>query len=57
MVVPKKQGFIGSINNEIGRLSQGVILHMPSGTDSMFFINHTEIPQGRTANYLFVVAE
>lgn len=43
--------------NEIGRLAQGVMPHMPNGTDTMFFIKHSALPPGRRATYLRIVAE
>ena len=44
-------------SNEIGRLAQGVLPHMPTGTDTIHFIEHTELPVGRKPTYLRVVAE
>jgi hypothetical protein len=43
--------------NEIGRLAQGVLPHMKSGSDTMFFIKHTDVPKGRKVTYLRTVAE
>ena len=31
--------------------------HMPTGTDTMFFISHSAVPVGRTPTYLRIVAE
>lgn len=46
-----------SAANEIGRLAQGVLPHMPHGTDTMHFIAHSAIPADRIATYLRIVAE
>eukprot|EP00978_Attheya_sp_CCMP212_P005325 scaffold11894_cov53-Attheya_sp.AAC.3 len=35
--------------NESGRLAQGVLSDMKTGSDAMFFIKHTEVPKGRKA--------
>jgi hypothetical protein len=51
------QDWIFSAANEIGRLAQGILPHMPSGTDTMFFIPFSSLPHGRTATYLRIVAE
>jgi hypothetical protein len=44
-------------SNEIGRLAQGVLPHMPEGTNTIHFIAPTELPVGRKPTYLRVVAE
>ena len=36
-------------SNEIGRLAQGFLPHMPSGTNTIHFIRHTDIPANRRA--------
>jgi hypothetical protein len=46
-----------SAANEIGRLAQGIQPHMPHGTNTMFFIPHNQLPQGRTATYLRIVTD
>lgn len=43
--------------NEYGRLAQGILPHMKTGTDTMFFIKHTALPPGRKATYLRIVTE
>jgi hypothetical protein len=44
-----------SCANEFGRLAQGVLPHMPKGTDTIHFIAHTAMPKGRRATYLRLV--
>jgi hypothetical protein len=44
-------------SNEIGHLAQGVLPHMPSGTDTIYFIPITSLPAGCKPTYLHVVAE
>jgi hypothetical protein len=44
-------------SNEIGRLAQGILPHMPSGTDTIHFIAPSALPPGRKPTYLRVVAE
>ena len=41
---------------EIGRLAQGHLPHTTSGSDTMFFIKHTDKPADRIATYLRIVA-
>ena len=57
MKVLKKEYWTASTNNLIGRLSQGVLPYMRYGTDTMFFIKHTDITQGRTTTYLHSIFE
>lgn len=42
--------------NELGRLTKGVLPHMPTGTETMRFIHPSEMPSDRTATYLRIVA-
>jgi hypothetical protein len=49
--------WIQSAANKIGRLAQGVFPHMPTGTDTMFFIPFSALPSGRQATYFCNVAE
>jgi hypothetical protein len=44
-----------SCANEFGRLAQGVMPHMPTGTDTIHFIPKTAMPHGRSATYLRLV--
>jgi hypothetical protein len=46
-----------SAANEIGCLAQGALPHMPTGTDTMFFIPFSALTSGRQATYLCIVAE
>jgi hypothetical protein len=52
-----KHDWTHSNANEIGRLAQGVLPHMKSGSNTMFFIKHTDVPKGRKVTYLRTVAE
>jgi hypothetical protein len=48
--------WIESCKDEFGRLCQGHGAHMPSGTNTMFFIPVTSIPKGKKPTYLRIVA-
>jgi hypothetical protein len=48
--------WIQAATNEIGRLAQGVQPNMPTGTDTIHFIPHTDKPPDRVATYLRIVA-
>mgnify|MGYP003551073823 CR=1 FL=1 len=48
--------WIESCKDEFGRLCQGHGAHMPSGTNTMFFIPVTSIPKGKKPTYLHIVA-
>lgn len=57
-----REGFMGpewlqSAANEIGRLAEGVLPHMPHSTDTIHFIRHDMPPPSRKATYLRIVAE
>jgi hypothetical protein len=54
---PDSAEWIQSTANEIGRLTQGTLPDMKSGTETMFFIPHTAVPAGRKATYLRIVAK
>jgi hypothetical protein len=41
---------------QIGRLAQGTLPDMPSGTNTIFFICHPAVPTGRKATYLRIVS-
>ena len=45
-----------SFANELGRLAQGVGTRMPSGTDTIFFIDKKQVPHDRTVTYGRIVA-
>ena len=53
---PDGDQWVKAAADEIGRLAQGVQPYMPTGTDTMHFIKHTDIPAGRVATYLRIVA-
>eukprot|EP00978_Attheya_sp_CCMP212_P020673 scaffold59435_cov43-Attheya_sp.AAC.3 len=46
-----------SMANKFGRLAQGNGAKMPSGTNTIFFIPHTEVPANKTPTYCRVVCE
>ena len=48
--------WIGAAANEIGRLTQGNGKAMPTGTNTMHFIHHSQKPAGRKATYLRIVS-
>jgi hypothetical protein len=54
---PNSAKWIQSTANEIGRLTQGTLPDMTSGTETVFFIPHTALPTGRKATYLCIVAK
>lgn len=56
-VGPDGHLWLASAANEIGRLAQGNLPHMPTGTETMHFIPHSALPPGRSATYLRIVAE
>jgi hypothetical protein len=53
---PDGKEWTASASNEIGRLAQGVMPHMPNGTNTMHFIPPSRLPVGRKATYLRIVA-
>ena len=54
---PDGPEWIQGAANEIGRLAQGVLPHMPHGTDTIHFIRHDALPPDRKTTYLRIVAE
>ncbi len=42
---PDRDKWLQSTANELGRLAQGVLPHMTTGTDTCFFIKHTDVPR------------
>jgi hypothetical protein len=46
---PDSGEWIQSTANEIGRLTQGILLDMTSGTETMFFIPHAAVPAGQNS--------
>ena len=48
--------WIAAAANEIGRLTEGVQPHMPTGSQTMHFIPHTAKPADRKATYLRIVS-
>jgi hypothetical protein len=54
---PDGKEWIQSNPNEIGRLTQGTLPDMPSGTNTIVFLPHTAVPVNRKATYLRIVAK
>ena len=53
---PDGEQWVQAAANEIGCLTQGVQPHMPNGTETMIFIQHTAMPKDHKATYLHIVA-
>jgi hypothetical protein len=53
---PDSKKWLEAAENEIGRLAQGFPPRVPTGTNMMHFIPHTQLPPGRYATYLRIVA-
>ena len=54
--VPNGDTWIRDLANDLGRLAQGVGTRMPTGTNNVFFIEKSAIPQGRKVTYARMVA-
>jgi hypothetical protein len=48
--------WLEAASREIGRLAQGKQPDMPSGNNTMHFLDHRDLPAGRKATYLRIVA-
>ena len=48
---PYKDIWKTSLENDLGRLAQGVGTRMPTGTNMVFFIPRSAVPDGRTVTY------
>ena len=53
---PNGDTWIRALTNNLGRLAQGVGTRMPTGTNTVFFIAKSAIPQGRKVTYARMVA-
>jgi hypothetical protein len=53
---PTKDKWIHGFANEIGRLAQGVGTRMPTGTDTIHFIQREQVPSDRKVTYGRIVA-
>jgi hypothetical protein len=53
---PKASEWLYSTANEFGRLTKGVAPHMPSGSETMSYIFHHQLPPGPQATYARFVA-
>ena len=56
MRVPDKDIWKTSLENDLGRFSQGVGTRMPTGTNTVLFIPRSAIPAGCTVTYSQLVA-
>eukprot|EP00978_Attheya_sp_CCMP212_P006249 scaffold14175_cov40-Attheya_sp.AAC.1 len=54
---PDSEEWWKSSANEFGRLAQGVMPHMPTGTNTFRFIKHTDMPNNRIATYVRIVCD
>ena len=54
--VPDKDIWNTSLENNLGRLAQGVGTRISTGTNTVFFIPRSAIPAGRTVTYSQLVA-
>ena len=48
---PNGDTWIKALANDLGRLAQGVGTHMPTGTNTVFFVAKSAIPHGRKVTY------
>ena len=48
---PNRDTWIRALANNLGRLAQGVGTRMPTGTNTVFFVAKSAIPQGRKVIY------
>ena len=53
---PDGPEWVQAMANELGRLTQGVLPHMPTGTDTMRYIRRCDVPTDRTVTYFRIVA-
>ncbi len=52
---PNGAEWVQSMANEFGRLAKGVKPNMASGSETIRFIAHTEVPSGKVATYMRIV--
>ena len=50
------EAWLAGAANEMGRLAQGLLPHMQTGTDTMHFISHKDVPAGKVVTYCRIVA-
>ena len=48
--------WLAAASREIGRLAQGKQPDMPTGSNTMHFLDHRDLPAGCTATYVRIVA-
>ena len=48
--------WIKALANDLGRLAQGVGTRMPTGTNTVFFVAKSAIPQGPKVTYAQMIA-
>jgi hypothetical protein len=46
-----KEEWLYSTANEFGRLTKVLLPHMSTGTETMRYIHHSQLPKGRRATY------
>jgi hypothetical protein len=54
---PTKDIWVKSFANKIGRFAQGVGTQMPTGTDTIFFIQKQQVPDGRKVMYGHIASQ
>ena len=46
--------WINPVVNDLERLAQGIVSHMPTGTNNIFFIHHTKVPRHKIVTYAWM---
>ena len=54
--VMEKRTWIKALANYLWRLAQGIGKRIPSGTNTIFFIKHSDVPANRNVSYVRLVA-
>ena len=54
--VPNKSIWRTSLANYLGRLTQGVVTRMPSGTNTVFYVPKSSVPANLKVTYARMVA-
>jgi len=54
---PTKEAWVQSFANELGRLAQGVLPNMPSGSNTIRFVAKSAVPRDRKVMYGCIVVE
>ena len=53
---PEKRTWIKSLENNLGRLAQGIGKRIPRVTNTIFFVKHLDVPTNRKVSYVRIVA-